>query len=134
MSFIKDLITEHLVGKYINIPEEDLDYIKLFSDEEIFKAIDCLDLNSIQCCKIDWSNLKYSLLNTYLHKVLNTYPCKIKMSYESDYTIKFTITIYIDSDMYDSTLLEMMYIISNDPKIKPFNDLMYIKFDYINED
>ena len=56
------------------------------------------------------------------------------MSYELDYTIKFTITIYIDSDMHDSTLLEMMYIISNDPKIKPFNDLMYIKFDYINED
>ena len=134
MSLIKDLIAEHLIGKYINISDEDLDYIKLFSNEEIFETINRIDLKDIQCCKVDWSNLKYSLLNTYLHKVLNTYPCKIKMSYELDYTIKFTITIYIDSDMHDSTLLEMMYIISNDPKIKPFNDLMYIKFDYINED
>ena len=130
MSFIKDLIIEHLIGKYINIPEEDLDYIKLFSDEEIFKAVDCLDLNNIQCCKVDWSNLKYTLLYTYLHKVLSTYPCDIMI----DHKLICTITICINSDMYDSTLLEMMYIISNDPKIKPFNDLIYIKFDYINED
>ena len=127
MCLITDLITEHLIGKYINIPNEDLDYIKLFTDEEILKAVDYLDLNDIQNCKVDWSNLKYTLLYTYLHKALSTYPCNITI----DHKLICTITIYIKSITRDSTLLEMMYIISNDPKIKLFHDIMRIKFDYI---